>query len=197
MRRISACIGLQFLIDDSLAFGSSSSFSIVTSSPSVSSALSDRRGSIEYLDTRARCVSFLGGLVLRPHRYSKHANGDGDSTHQSRWYYQQWTFDVRGDEQSDIAAFQHRCRELDIPLTLTALHALTPLETQTEAALTEPQQEALVLAYQRGYFESPREVTMEEIGEQLGISQQVVASRLRRGIKHILGSIIPAIESPK
>lgn len=110
---------------------------------------------------------------------------------------QQWTFDVRGDERSDIAAFQHRCRELDIPITVTALHALTPLETETEAALTEPQQEALVVAYQRGYFESPREVTMEEIGEELGISQQAVASRLRRGIKHILGSTIPATESSK
>ncbi len=109
---------------------------------------------------------------------------------------QQWTFDVRGEDRSDIAAFQHRCRELDIPITLTSLHALTPLETDTEAALTDPQQEALVLAYQRGYFESPREVTMEELGDELGISQQAVASRLRRGTKHILGSMIPETEQP-
>ncbi|MDG5817369.1 helix-turn-helix domain-containing protein [Natronococcus sp. A-GB7] len=107
---------------------------------------------------------------------------------------QQWTFDVRGDDRSDIAAFQHRCRESDVPVTLTKLHALTPLETETEAALTDTQQEALVLAYDRGYFESPREVTMEDIGDELGISQQAVASRLRRGIKHILGSTIPETE---
>ena len=107
---------------------------------------------------------------------------------------QQWTFDIRGNERSDIAAFQHRCRELEIPITLTALHSLTPLETETEAALTEAQQEALVGNYQRGYFESPREVTMKEIGDELGISQQAVASRLRRGIKHILGSTIPETE---
>jgi predicted DNA binding protein len=107
---------------------------------------------------------------------------------------QQWTFDVRGDDRSDIAAFQHRCQESDVPITLTKLHALTPLETETEAALTDTQQEALVLAYDRGYFESPREVTMEDIGDELGISQQAVASRLRRGIKHILGSTIPETE---
>ena len=107
---------------------------------------------------------------------------------------QQWTFDVRGDDRSDIAAFQHRCRELDVPVTLTKLHALTPLETETEAALTDTQQEALVLAYDRGYFESPREVTMEDIGDELGISQQAVASRLRRGVKHILASTIPETE---
>ncbi|AGB31149.1 putative DNA binding protein [Natrinema pellirubrum DSM 15624] len=108
---------------------------------------------------------------------------------------QQWTFEIRGDDRTDIAAFQRRCRELDIPITLTALHALTPVETGTEAALTDTQQEALMLAYERGYFESPREVTLEELGEELGISQQAVGSRLRGGIRHVLGSTLSAIES--
>ncbi|WP_049925573.1 helix-turn-helix domain-containing protein [Halopiger goleimassiliensis] len=107
-----------------------------------------------------------------------------------------WTFEIRGDARSDIAAFQSRCRELDIPITLTELHALTPLETATEEALTDSQQEALVLAYNRGYFESPREVTMTDLGEELGISHQAVASRLRRGIKHVLGSTLSDAEPP-
>ncbi|WP_226010862.1 helix-turn-helix domain-containing protein [Halomicrobium salinisoli] len=102
----------------------------------------------------------------------------------------QWTFDVRGDDRSDIAAFQQRCRELDIPVTLTKLHALTPIETDAEAALTDAQQEALVLAYDRGYFNSPRDVTMTELGEELGITQQAVASRLRRGIDRVLASTV-------
>ncbi|MFC7230734.1 helix-turn-helix domain-containing protein [Saliphagus sp. GCM10025308] len=106
----------------------------------------------------------------------------------------QWTFEIRGDARSDIATFQSRCRELDIPIKLTELHALTPVETATEEALTGPQQEALVLAYGRGYFESPREVTMEELGNELGISHQAVASRLRRGIKRILGSTLTEVE---
>ncbi len=29
---------------------------------------------------------------------------------------QEWTFKIRGDTQNDIADFQRRCRELDIPL---------------------------------------------------------------------------------
>lgn len=106
---------------------------------------------------------------------------------------QQWTFEIRGDDRSDIADFQRRCRELDIPITLTELHALTQVETATEAALTDTQQEALELAYERGYFESPRQVTLAELGEELGISQQAVGSRLRGGIKHILGSTLSAL----
>ncbi|WP_415381356.1 bacterio-opsin activator domain-containing protein [Halosimplex sp. TS25] len=106
---------------------------------------------------------------------------------------QQWTFEIRGDDRSDVADFQRRCRELDIQLTLTELHALTPMETATEAVLTDTQQEALVLAYERGYFESPREVTLEALGEELDITQQAVGSRLRGGIKHVLGSTLSAL----
>ncbi|MFC6826273.1 helix-turn-helix domain-containing protein [Halopelagius fulvigenes] len=109
----------------------------------------------------------------------------------------QWTFDIRGDDRQDIAEFQHRCRELEIPITLTKLHALTPLESETEAALTDTQQEALVLAYERGYFNTPRDVTMEDLGAELGISQQAVASRLRRGISSILGSTLPHTRPPE
>lgn len=107
---------------------------------------------------------------------------------------EQWTFDIRGDTRSDVAAFQSLCRERDIPITLTAIHALTPVETATEAALTDPQQEALELAVERGYFEFPREVTMEELGDELGISQQAVASRLRRGIRSILHRTLSAMD---
>ena len=107
----------------------------------------------------------------------------------------EWTFDVRGDDREDIADFQQRCRELDIPITLTKLHALTPLETEAEAALTEPQQEALLLAYERGYFNSPRDVTMAELGDELGITQQAVASRLRRGIDRLVGSTLAEIST--
>jgi len=106
---------------------------------------------------------------------------------------QQWTFEIRGDNRSDLADFQQRCLELDIPITLTKVHALTTVETATEAILTDTQQETLVLAYERGYFESPREVTLEDLGEELGISQQAVGSRLRGGIKHILGGTLSAL----
>lgn len=107
----------------------------------------------------------------------------------------EWTFEIRGDDRSDLAEFQQLCRERDIPVMLTALHALTPVETATESALTDPQQELLVLAYERGYFNTPRDVTMSELGAELGISQQAVASRLRRAIRRILGQTLSALET--
>ena len=103
----------------------------------------------------------------------------------------QWTFEVRGDDHEDIGTFQQRCRELDIPITLTALHALTPLSSESEPSLTDSQQKALALAYQQGYFNTPREVTMADLGDELSITPQAVASRLRRGIETIVGITLP------
>lgn len=107
----------------------------------------------------------------------------------------QWTFDVRGEHRRDLAAFQQGCKRYDIPIEVTKVHALMPVESITEAAITDPQQEALALAYRRGYFECPREVTMADLGEELGITQQAVASRLRRGINQILEETLPETES--
>lgn len=107
----------------------------------------------------------------------------------------EWTFKIRGDNRSDLADFQRLCGERDIPVQLTALHALTPIDTTIESALTDPQNEVLVLAYERGYFTSPREVTMEELGDELGISQQAVSSRLQRGIHRLLEQTLSALET--
>lgn len=105
----------------------------------------------------------------------------------------EWTFEIRGDDREDVAAFQQRCRELDVSPELTALHALTPVESEVEAALTDAQAEALVLALERGYFESPRDATLADLGEVLDISDQAVASRIRRGTSNVLESTLSAL----
>jgi hypothetical protein len=57
--------------------------------------------------------------------------------------------------------------------------------------LTEQQRETLELAYERGYFCIPREITTAALAEELGVSDQAVSERLRRGyarlVEHVLG----------
>lgn len=110
---------------------------------------------------------------------------------------ERWTFEIRGEDRDDVAEFHRLCRERDIPISMTALHALTPLETGTEAVLTDAQEEVLVLAYERGYFNSPRDVSMAELGDELDISQQAIAARLRRGIRNILGGTLSAVREDR
>lgn len=69
---------------------------------------------------------------------------------------EEWHFEVRADGREPIAAFQRYCREHDHPMELTSLYALSEMETGTQYDLTEEQREALKLAYERGYYQSPR-----------------------------------------
>ncbi len=101
-----------------------------------------------------------------------------------------WTFEVRSADQEGISEFQSYCRKRDIPIELTELHALSSLRSDREYDLTDGQQRALVLAYTRGYFDSPREATQRELADELGISHQAVSSRLQRGIRRLVASTL-------
>lgn len=100
----------------------------------------------------------------------------------------EWTFEIRGETRDDVAEFRQCCRDHDIPVTLTALHPLGSPENQYD--LTEKQREALVLAYELGYFNSPRESRLENVAGELGISQQALASRLRRGNRRLIEQVL-------
>ena len=53
-------------------------------------------------------------------------------------------------------------------------------DLETTAALTEPQQEAIAEAYRQGYYDVPREISLEELANELDISHQALSERLRR-----------------
>ncbi|MFP8954892.1 helix-turn-helix domain-containing protein [Natrialbaceae archaeon A-arb3/5] len=101
-----------------------------------------------------------------------------------------WTFEVRSSDQKKVSEFQTYCRENGVPIKLTQLHALSPLESDREYDLTEGQRKALVLAYSRGYFDSPRDATQDDLADELDISRQAVSSRLQRGLRRLVASTL-------
>ena len=101
----------------------------------------------------------------------------------------EWRFEVRGESQEAIAEFRDYCQQNDIPISITAVHAMLPIQGEGYE-LTETQREALILAYERGYFDTPREASLEEVADELGITQQSLSSRLRRGHRRLIGATL-------
>lgn len=102
----------------------------------------------------------------------------------------QWSFEFRAESQQALADFQSYCQDHDIPLELTKLHALSPLESGQEYDLTDTQREAMTVAYTLGYYESPREATRQDVANKLGVSPQAVGSRLQRGTRRLIASTL-------
>lgn len=100
-----------------------------------------------------------------------------------------WRFEVRSEKREEIREFRTYCQENDIPIEITAVHALLPIQGEGYE-LTDTQREALVVAYERGYFNSPREASLEDVAEELGITQQSLSSRLRRGHRRLIDATL-------
>lgn len=100
-----------------------------------------------------------------------------------------WHFEVRGESREEIRDFRTYCQEHDIPIEITAVHALLPIQGEGYE-LTETQREALVVAHELGYFDSPREASLEDVAEELGITQQSVSSRLQRGHRRLIAATL-------
>ncbi len=61
--------------------------------------------------------------------------------------------------------------------------------------LTDCQHRALVLAMQRGYFEVPRETSLEELATELDVSHQALSERLRRATSALVADTVHVGES--
>lgn len=101
-----------------------------------------------------------------------------------------WRFEVRSESREGIASLRRYCQDNDVPIEIASVHALLPVQGDGYE-LTDTQHQALVLAYERGYFDSPRQTSLEEIATELGITQQSLSSRLRRGHRRLIeGTLI-------
>lgn len=101
-----------------------------------------------------------------------------------------WTFEVRGETHAAITRLQDYCRDHDIQISLTSIRTLSSATVGQEYGLTDGQREALVLAHNRGYFQSPREVSLADLASEFEITGQAFGSRLRRGINHLIKSTL-------
>jgi predicted DNA binding protein len=100
-----------------------------------------------------------------------------------------WRFEVRGENREAIGNFHTYCQTNDIPIDITTVNALLSV-SEEGYGLTETQREALIMAHEQGYFDSPREASLEEIASDLDITQQSLSSRIRRGSRRLVGSTL-------
>lgn len=98
----------------------------------------------------------------------------------------EWELRMRFDDRASLGEFREYCREQGVPFELARLYDVTEPESGRQYGLTPKQYEALTTAWEMGYYDSPREVTLTEIAGELGISEQSLSDRLRRGYEQFI-----------
>jgi predicted DNA binding protein len=103
---------------------------------------------------------------------------------------EEWRFEFRAESPDQIGAFQQYCADHGINIKLIRLHGVGGEDATGQYSLTSEQREALLVAFNCGYFEFPRETTLDELATELEIARQSFADRLRRGYKNLIGDTL-------
>ena len=107
-----------------------------------------------------------------------------------RWTGDVWILRLRFPTDDAFRGFVDACRTRDdVSLSLGSVYQQDRYDGE-EYALTPSQREALSAALERGYFDIPRETTLEDIADQLGVSDQAVSERLRRAQKRVFERVL-------
>jgi predicted DNA binding protein len=88
-------------------------------------------------------------------------------------------------------------RDNDITFDIVEVYGNEDTSGESSYGLTEQQRAALRLAYRRGYFQEPRDVSLDEVAQELGLSSTAMSGRLRRGIRNLVAATIAEDEPPK
>lgn len=100
----------------------------------------------------------------------------------------EWRLRVRFDSRDHFSEFREHFTESG---EVTVRRVTSPPRPGDESfGLSDKQREALLAAYEAGYYDTPSGTTGAEIARQLGVTQQSVSRRLRRGVNALIESTL-------
>ena len=118
---------------------------------------------------------------------------EGTSILKARGTADGWVLRIRFDDHALIGEFTSHLRDQGFSFDLIRLHEMSYTQTGSQFGLTPKQHEALVTAWQMGFFELPRETSMEAVADELGIRPQSLSDRLRRAQNILIGDTLRVV----
>ena len=105
-----------------------------------------------------------------------------------------WHLSVRFADRDDVSRVYDRLVDQGVTTNLVRLTDITE-ERSSGYGLTPKQYETLVAAHEYGYFTIPRETSMQELADQLGVSHQALSERLRRAYRALVATELNTTEN--
>lgn len=100
-----------------------------------------------------------------------------------------WRFKLVAANRETFGEFQAACRADGFDLTVTRLSDSVARDNALYG-LTDKQRTALLRAYHAGYYDSKTCVELADVSRGLGISQQALGARLKRGTNALVKNTI-------
>jgi hypothetical protein len=98
-----------------------------------------------------------------------------------------WHLTLRFAKHESLADCYRRCADRGVDMLVERVErSADSVDRDREPNLTELQRETLRTALEAGYFSVPRECTLQELADRLGVSDTAASQRIRRGLEKFL-----------
>lgn len=146
-------------------------------------------------------VRFTDGDERRRYRVTLTADGRDLSTYPS-WSdsgalfldghrrRESWRFRIQFPGEESLQRYISYCEDNYIDLQPIRLSRTNSSTVTERFGLTPTQTQTLVSASQSGFFQIPRDCTLEELAEESNITHQALSERLRRGMGSLVDSTL-------
>lgn len=101
-----------------------------------------------------------------------------------------WNFELRFPDQESLIGFREFYEANDLEFSLQQLYRVKPPGNGDGYGLTPKQREILVAAVEEGYFDEPRNLALEDLASEIGISTPSASGRLRRATHRLVQSTL-------
>lgn len=93
---------------------------------------------------------------------------------------------ARVPDREALQSYFEDCRSKGLEVHLESVYREDSCGIEPRYGLTEPQHEALLRAFDAGYFDTDRDVALADVAADLDISRQALSARLRRGHQQLI-----------
>jgi len=81
-------------------------------------------------------------------------------------------------------------KERNISMDIVEVYGNRDTNDEVSYGLTDEQAVALRTAYENGYFSEPREISLNDAADEIGLSSTAMSGRLRRGMRNLISTTI-------
>lgn len=100
-----------------------------------------------------------------------------------------WNLRVIFPDRDSLSRTYDYCTDHGLSLEVVSVYDLDE-GRQGRFGLTDDQQDALTVAFDRGYYDIPRECTLAELADEVGSSHQALSERIRRAHRNVVKNTV-------
>lgn len=114
----------------------------------------------------------------------------GGLTLETTSYLNGWMLQLQLEDHDALYDLDEYARAEGIRFDVLELKQHDELDDRFDFGLTDSQAEALIAAYRHGYYDEPRDASLEELASLLDLSRTATSGRLRRGSATLVEKIL-------